>query len=101
MFCLNCVCVVFFLQESLDVMSTNDNNTLGFTLELYSRYMDAAKVCEICIGKLGSYLTLQRIPTFLLCAGLGKGKGGDYFLLGWGGMRALSQPEKSSGSLRI
>ena len=36
-------------------MSTNDDNTLGFTLELYSRYMDAAKVCEICIGKLGSY----------------------------------------------
>ena len=59
------------------------------------------KVCEICIGKLGSYLTLQRIPTFLLWAGLGKGKGGDYFLLGWGGMRALSQPEKSSGSLQI
>ena len=55
LFCLTCVCVVFFLQESLDVMSTNDDNTLGFTLELYSRYMDAAKVCEICIGKLGSY----------------------------------------------
>ena len=52
------VCVFSFLQESLDVMSTNDDNTLGFNLELYSRYMDAAKVCEICIGKLGSYLTL-------------------------------------------
>ena len=34
-------------QESLDVMSTNDDNTLGFTLELYSRYMEAAKVCEL------------------------------------------------------
>ena len=52
---LVCVCVFSFLQESLDVMSTNDDNTLGFNLELYSRYMDAAKVCEICIGKLGSY----------------------------------------------
>ncbi|XP_066030809.1 sorting nexin-6-like [Pocillopora verrucosa] len=31
------------VKESLDVMSTNDDNTLGFTLELYSRYMDAAK----------------------------------------------------------
>ncbi|CAH3136867.1 unnamed protein product [Pocillopora meandrina] len=30
------------VKESLDVMSTNDDNTLGFTLELYSRYMDAA-----------------------------------------------------------
>lgn len=38
-------CVLF--QESLDVMSTNDDNTLGFTLELYSRYMEAAKVCEL------------------------------------------------------
>ena len=34
-------------QESLDVMSTNDDNTLGFTFELYSRYMDAAKVGEM------------------------------------------------------
>ena len=25
-------------------MSTNDDNTLGFTLELYSRYMEAARV---------------------------------------------------------
>ena len=33
------VCVVFFLQESLDVMSTTDDITLGFTLELYSRFM--------------------------------------------------------------
>ena len=33
------VCVVFFLQESLNVMSTTDDITLGFTLELYSRYM--------------------------------------------------------------
>ncbi|XP_066030031.1 uncharacterized protein [Pocillopora verrucosa] len=31
------------VKESLDVMSTNDDNTLGFTLELYSRYMDTAK----------------------------------------------------------
>ncbi|KAL9960448.1 hypothetical protein ACROYT_G033909 [Oculina patagonica] len=31
------------VKESLDVMSTNDDNTLGFTLELYSRYMEAAK----------------------------------------------------------
>ncbi|KAJ7360025.1 hypothetical protein OS493_019113 [Desmophyllum pertusum] len=31
------------VKESLDVMSTNDDNTLGFTFELYSRYMDAAK----------------------------------------------------------
>ena len=37
--------VLFLFQESLDVMSTNDDNTLGFTLELYSRYMEAAKVC--------------------------------------------------------
>ena len=28
-------------------MSTNDDNTLGFTLELYSRYMEAAKVCQL------------------------------------------------------
>lgn len=31
------------IKESLDVMSTNDDNTLGFTLELYSRYMEAAR----------------------------------------------------------
>ncbi|XP_020626020.1 sorting nexin-32-like [Orbicella faveolata] len=31
------------VKESFDVMSTNDDNTLGFTLELYSRYMEAAK----------------------------------------------------------
>ena len=31
-------------QESLDVMTTNDENTLGSTLELYSRYMEAARV---------------------------------------------------------
>lgn len=31
------------VKESLDVMSTNDDNTLGFTLELYSRYMEAAR----------------------------------------------------------
>ena len=34
-------------QESLDVMCTNDENTLGFTLELYCRYMEAARVCRI------------------------------------------------------
>ena len=37
----------FFFQESFDVMSTNDDNTLGFTLELYSRYMEAANVCQL------------------------------------------------------
>ena len=26
------------------MISANDENTLGFTLELYSRYMEAAKV---------------------------------------------------------
>ena len=34
-------------QESIDVMCTNDENTLGFTLELYCRYMEAARVCGI------------------------------------------------------
>ena len=28
-------------------MSTNDDSTLGFTLELYSRYMEAARVSTI------------------------------------------------------
>ena len=28
-------------------------NTLGFTLELYSGYMDAAKVCEMFLENLG------------------------------------------------
>ena len=32
-------------------MSTNDDNTLGFTLELYSRYMEAARV-----GNTAAYL---------------------------------------------
>lgn len=45
-------CIVF--QESLDVMSTNDDNTLGFTLELYSRYMEAARVCKISVNWNGS-----------------------------------------------
>lgn len=31
------------VREALDVMSTNDDSTLGFTLELYSRYMEAAR----------------------------------------------------------
>lgn len=30
-------------KESIDVMCTNDENTLGFTLELYCRYMEAAR----------------------------------------------------------
>ncbi|KXJ12229.1 sorting nexin-6 [Exaiptasia diaphana] len=30
-------------KDSYDVMSKNDDNTLGFTLDLYSRYMESAK----------------------------------------------------------
>ena len=41
-------------QESLDVMSTNDDNTLGFTLELYSRYMEASRVGNIS-NTIGNY----------------------------------------------
>ena len=50
----------FFPQESLDVMSTNDDNTLGFTLELYSRYMEAAKVRELFRKALGLISFLER-----------------------------------------
>ncbi|XP_031568669.1 sorting nexin-5-like [Actinia tenebrosa] len=30
-------------KDSYEVMSTNDDNTLGFSLELYTRYMESAK----------------------------------------------------------
>ncbi|XP_032228910.2 sorting nexin-5 [Nematostella vectensis] len=30
-------------KESYEVMSANDENTLGFTMDLYSKYMDSAK----------------------------------------------------------
>ena len=39
------------LQESQNVMAINDEKTLGFTLELYTNYMDNVKVslfCNIC-----------------------------------------------------
>ena len=36
------------------MMSTNDDNTLGFTLELYSRYMEASRVCNIS-NTIGNY----------------------------------------------
>ena len=45
---------VFSFQESLDVMSTNDDNTLGFTLELYSRYMEAARVSNVLLVALAN-----------------------------------------------
>ncbi|KAK3730523.1 hypothetical protein QZH41_017232, partial [Actinostola sp. cb2023] len=41
--CIFTVSLYFFLQDSYDVMSTNDDNTLGFTVDLYSRYMESAK----------------------------------------------------------
>lgn len=41
-------------------MSTNDDNTLGFTLELYSRYMEAAKVRELFRKALGLISFLER-----------------------------------------
>ena len=41
-------------QESLDVMSTNDDNTLGFSLELYSRYMESARVCITFLETIGN-----------------------------------------------
>ena len=53
-------------QESLDVMSTNDENTLGSTLELYSRYMEAARVRK----------HVFTLPLILRTQGKGGGGGG-------------------------
>lgn len=37
-------CKIFVHQESQSVMAVNDEKTLGFTVELYSVYMDNVKV---------------------------------------------------------
>lgn len=63
-FYLHCI-VLFLFQESLDVMSTNDDNTLGFTLELYSRYMEAAKVCELFQPLVYSPNRKENVNSFL------------------------------------
>ena len=61
-------------------MSTNDDNTLGFTLELYSRYMDAAKVCEMFLKNLS--IIFQGVE---LGGGGRVGEGDKHFFL-WGGL---------------
>ena len=42
-YCLS-VYLMFDFQHGLEVLCNNDEKTLGFQLELYSRYIDSVKV---------------------------------------------------------
>lgn len=49
-------CKIFVHQESQSVMAVNDEKTLGFTVELYSVYMDNVKVSYFLIKIIFSEL---------------------------------------------
>ena len=44
--------MIYLLQESQNVMAINDEKTLGFTLELYTNYMDGVKVCFSTLNQM-------------------------------------------------